>query len=669
MGSMTEDELLNVVESYIANSSLTRTSELDEDVADALDYYYGKPFGNEIEGRSSVVTRDVLEAVEWALPSIVRVFASGDRFVEFDPVGPEDVELADQETQYINHLIIKKNNGWKMFYDWFKGAMLQKNAYVKSWVDEKETITTTEHENLTSDQLIELRSQEGAVVTDLQEVVSEEFGVLYNATIEVSKICKSIKTECIPPEEMRIWNDWGSLSLDGCPFISHEREVSVSDLVAMGFDEDEIRMAANNEESGTYRNQTEQARNRYQQSGDDETEDDSQERVLVSECYVLVDFNGDGLSELRKVFKIGSGIFENKEIDDQPFSTISPMPMPHQHIGMSYAELAMDIQLIKSTLIRQMLDNLYLTNNPEKEVVESMVNMEDLMISVPGGIKRVQMPNSIREISVPFTAGQSIPMLTILDHMKETRIGISRGSMGLDADVLAKSTRGAFLGALESASQRIEMVSRVFAETGVRELFLKVHKLAITHMDKEEVIKIRGKYVPVLPTEWRDRYNTTVVVGLGSGNRDEQLQQLMVVAEKQEQHMLNGSPLVTLSHLEHTYSKILNLIGFKDTTNFFADPDSPEFQQRLQQMAQRPKEPSDIDKTLAAQKEIEALKAKLKAAEAQGKQKFEMAKFSKEMQLKYDNLKFDYDQLMSQMQQKMTELELEYDENVPGSKV
>lgn len=660
---MTEDEYVAALDKYIQNSSYARSSQLDEDVADALDYYYGKPFGNEVDGRSSVVTRDVLEAVEWALPSIIRVFASGDRFMEFDPVGSDDVDLADQETEYVNHVIIKKNNGWKMFYDWFKGAMLQKNAYIKTWVEEKENIEVVSHSGMTEQQLLEIRNTPDMEIIELEEYIEETLGIpLYDVEVEIRSRKKEIKAACIPPEEMRIWDDWDQLSLDGCPFVCHEREVPMSDLVAMGLDEDEVKMASSNEESDISRNKTESARHQYDQEDLSETEDDSQDRILVSECYVLIDGDGDGISEQRKILKIGQKIFENEVIDEQPFATISPLPMPHNHIGMSYGELVMDIQKIRSTLTRQILDNLYLSNNPEKEVVTDLVNMEDLLVSVPGGIKRVMAPNSIRELTVPFTAGQSLPMLTILDQMKETRIGVSRGSMGLDADVLAKTTRGAFFGAMESASQRIEMVSRVFAETGVKELFLKVHKLAITHMDKAEVIRLRGNYVHVNPSEWRNRTNLTAVVGLGSGNRDQQLTQLSMVAEKQEQHLMNGSPMVELHHLYHTYSKMLNIIGFKDVTRFWHDPSSQQFQQKMMAMAQQPKEPSEIDKTLQAQKEVEMMKATQRQQESNAKMVAELDKFRRELDYKYD-------QLAADLRKHMTSLEIEYNVDVPGSAV
>lgn len=662
---MNDQELLRVVNGYLNESNSIRESELDSDMADAIDYYYGNPFGNEIKGRSSVVTRDVMEAVEWALPSIIRVFASGDKFVEFDPVGPDDIEGANQETEYVNHVIIKKNNGWKMFYDWFKGAMIAKNGYVKSWVEEKKTIETTSHSGMTAEQLLEASSMEGAEIIDLEEKFDEDTGeTLYDFDLQITKVEKEIKSECVPPEEMKVWNEWNQLSLDGCPFVAHERNMPISDIVAMGFDEDEVRGAATGDKDSDAFTETEIARNRYSLTGedDDDGEDKSQERVVYSECYVLVDYNGDGISELRQVIKIGSKIFSNKEIDEQPFSTISPMPMPHQHVGMSYAELVMDIQLIKSTLIRQMLDNLYFTNTPEREVVEGMVRMEDLMTTVPGGIKRVQAPGMIREISVPFTAGQSMPMLDILDGMKENRTGISKGSMGLDADVLSKTTRGAFFGAMESASQRIEMVCRVFAETGVKELFRKVHKLAITNIDKDEIIKIRGDYVSVNPSSWRDRTDVTVVVGLGSGNRDQKLSHLSMVAEKQEEHLKNGSPMTDLGRLYNTYEKILNIIGFKDAGKFFIDPNSEEFKVKMQIMAQQPKEPSDVEKTLEVQKEIESLKAQIKAMETREKAILDMQKFQEEMQFKYDKLMKDY-------QESMTKLELEYTTNVPGAVV
>jgi hypothetical protein len=655
-----ETELKSIIDSYRAKSSSVDTM-VDSGNADAWDYYFGKKYGNEVDGRSSVITRDVLEAIEWAMPDLMRVFASGDKFVEFDPTGPEDIEQAEQETDYVNHIIVKKNDGWKVLYDWFKGALLNMNSYVKTYIDESKRSRVTSHSGLSGDQLLAVSQDPESEVEELEEKVNEFGETVYDIKLRKTTTKKRIESVCVPMNELRIYQDWNKLSLDGCPFISHERKVPLSDLVAMGFDKDEVLESAGPSDSEED-TETESSRNRFEEESFSRDDEESQKRIGVSEVYVLVDYDDDGISEQRKIIKIGDKIFLNEEIDCQPFSTISPIPVPHRHVGMSYAELVMDLQLIRSTLIRQMLDNLYLTNNPEKEVVDGAASLEDLMISAPGAIKRVTMPGAIRELTVPFTAGQSMPMLDILDKMGEARTGVSRSAVGLDADVLAKSTRGAFLGALERSSQRIELVARTFAETGVKELFLKVHKLAISNMDKGDVIKMRGNFVPVNPNEWEERFDMTVVVGLGSGNRDQKLQQLQLIAEKQEQHMQNGSPLVEFNHLFNTYAQMLEIAGIKDPTRHFADPTTEEFMKAMEEQANQPPEPTEAEKIAMLQKEIEELKV-------QQRQQADMSKTQADMKKHDDKMELERDKLIKETQVDLTELELEYDKDVPGALV
>ena len=328
--------------------------------------------------------------------------------------------------------------------------------------------------------------------------------------------------------------------------------------------------------------------------------------ITVQECYIKLDLDGDGVAELHRVLKSGNTILEIDEWDYIPFVAMSAIPLPHEHVGMSEADLVVDLQEIRTALLRQILDNLYLTNNPEKEAVVGKVNMDDLLVSVPGGIKRVKEPNSINPLTVPFTAGSSLPMLEVLDTMKESRTGVSRHTQGLDADALAQSTKGAFMGALKQASQRIEMIARIFAETGFKVLFRKAHDLIRKYQDVPRTIRIRNDWVEVNPADWRERNDMTVVVGTGNVNDDEMLAKLLQLTEKQEQHLLNASPMVTLKNLYNTYEQIVQKAGLKDVSRYFTDPDTVQ---------PPPSEPSDADKLLALQQQVEDLKAALKSRE------------------------------------------------------
>jgi hypothetical protein len=614
---MKETEILSILENQISSAYGGDGSDLEDNQSQALDYYYGRPFGDEQDGQSQIVTRDVLETIEWIMPSMMRVFASGEEVVKFDPTGPEDEEQAQQETDYVNHIYSKDNDGFTITHDFIKGALLMKNAYVKVWAEKEEIVTTETYENLTDMGLAQVLEQDGAEAIEHEEEIAF---VLDPATgMEVEQVSHKVKieitteqTKCrvavVPQEQMGIAKGVNKLSLADSPFTYHRELKTVTELLEAGFDKETVEALPGYEGGDTGTLEVAREQLSTEQTSTTEPADASMREIEVYECYIRMDADDSGRAKLWKMIKAGNTLLDQEEADCVPFAALSPIMMPHQHIGLSEADLVMDIQRIRSVLIRQMLNNLYLTNNPEKEVLTKMVNMDDLMTSQAGGIKRVKQMGSIREISVPFTAGASMPMLQVLDQLKEGRTGVSRHTMGLDANVLAQSTKGAFMGAMEQANQRVEMLARTFAETGFKEMFRLIHRTALKHYDRKIVAQLRGKYVEVNPTEWKNRANMTVTVGLGTGNRDAELNQLFTIAEKQELHLMQGSPLVTPKNLYNTYARLVERSGLKSPGTYFTDPDSPEAQQAAQQKAQAQKQdPNEM--MIQAQMKIEQDKA------------------------------------------------------------
>jgi len=614
---MINDSTLNaILEEQINNSIGGYSSDLENDQALSMDYYFGRPFGDEQDGLSTVVTRDVLETIEWIMPSMMRVFASGERTVQFDPTGEEDEEQAEQETDYINYVFNKENDGYMILYNWIKSSLLLKNAYVKIWVEEEETIKTETYEGLSEAQLLEVFEQDGVEVIEQDsyfETVIQQDPItmqpiegqieVFDIKIEVTTTEKKVKIACLPNEEVRVARATNSLSVKDSPFFSHSRPMTQSELIGMGFDKKKVKMLPgyDGEKDGELEIAREQLND--EDSTQYEEADDSMRLITVDECYIRMDMEENGRAQLWKVLRAGNEILDKEPIDFIPIATLSPIPMPHQHIGLAESDLVMDLQRIRSVLMRQILDNLYLSNNPEKEVLFNKVNMDDLLTSRAGGIKRVTQMGSINPLTVPFTAGSSMPMLDLLDQMKETRTGIGKGQMGLDADTLAKSTKGAFMGAMEQANQRLEMLARTFAETGIKEAFLMIHELVIKHYDRSIPVKLNNKFVEVSPIEWKDRTNMTVVVGLGTGNRDSEISQLWTMAEKQENHLMQGSPLVTPKNLYNTLARLTERSDMKNVALYWTDPDSEEAQQAAQQKAQQ--QPQQSPEQVIAQAEMQ----------------------------------------------------------------
>jgi hypothetical protein len=612
---ISDADLTAIINEQLNNSIGGYQSDLDNEQSEAMARYFGEKYGDEEEGLSQITTRELMENIEWTMPSLMRVFAAGERTVQFDPIGEEDEDQAQQETDYVNYVFNKENDGYMILFNWFKSSLLMKNAYVKVWVEDEETVTTETYENLTEMGLAEVLGQEGAEAIEsssyFETVVQPdpmtgqpiEMSIeMFDVKVEITVNEKKVRVANVPNEEMRVSQNTSALSLKESPFVAHSRSVTQSELLGMGFDEATVLALPGFDGD----NDSTLSLAREQLDDEDSTlyspPDESMRQIDFDECYIRADLDESGRAKLWLVSMAGSQILDKEQIDFIPFATISPVPMPHQHIGLSNADKLIDIQRSSTMLTRGIFDNLYLTNNPEKEVVEKDVNMDDLLTSRVGGLKRVRKQGSITPLIVPFTAGASMP---VLDHLKETgefRTGVGRNNMGLDAEVLAKATYGAFEGAQQQSNQQLEMYARNFAETGIRELFLMMHELIIKHYDRTIPVKLNNKFVEVSPTEWKSRANMSVVVGLGTGNRDKEIAQLWAMAERQEGHLSAGSPLVTPKNLYNTLARVVERSDLKNVNMYWTDPDSPEAKQLAQQKAQQ--QPQQTPEQVLAQAEM-----------------------------------------------------------------
>jgi len=635
---LVDSEIVAILNSQIDNAQGSDLSSVETQQANALDYYYGdKSIISTEDGESSFISREVLETVERELGRQLKVFCSGDNTVKFDATGKEDIEQAQQETDFINYVFNKENKGFKIMHDWIKSALLEKNSYVKVWIDEEEEFETETYSNLNDAELEYVMSQEGAeaIEHDEQQIldeVSQQPITLHDIKIRTKSTKKQVKVIVVPNEEIGVARGHYELDLKDCPFVYHKpTSLTVSDLIEAGFNKDLVTMLpsrTDNENTLTNARASDADNDR----DFNEEADDSMREVEVYECYIRMDYDGDGVAELRKITISGNEVLENEECDFIPIAVISPIPMAHKHIGLSYADLVMPLQDVKTVLMQQMLTNLYMTNSPEREIVEGQVNIDDLLTSKSGSLKRVKQPNMIRDLAVPFTAGASLPMLDVIDGMIEGRVGRTQP---LDPNVLAQSTAGAFAMGVEQDNQLSEKVARTFAETGVKDMFGMIHELVIKHYDTQQTIELRGEYVEINPTEWKKRYNMSIVVGLGTGNKDKEMGQLMQVITDQKEHLLAGSPLVTMQNSFNAYSDLIDISGLKG--DYYTDPSSPEAQQAAQAAAQQPPQPDPNMIMIEANKAIEDQKAQLvqqkQAAEAEFK-KAEHAIKLRELEIK-----------------------------------
>lgn len=583
MPKLSDRDLLATIEREERNAYGYLSGELATERTQALDYYLGREFGNEVEGRSKVVSTDVADTIEWVMPSLLKIFASGDKVVMFNPRGPEDVEAAEQETDYVNFVVMEKNAGLEVLYTWFKDALLSKVGYVKAYFEEIEDTDEEYYEGLGDDELAMLL-QDGEVEPIEHEAVPSmgpDGMPVISHNVKVKRIAKlrRVKIEAIPPEEVLLTTKHRTVTLQDADFIQHRTRRTISDLRAQGFDiDDDI---ASDDGEDTMLNDESISRDLYDEFTADMEGDRELRKIMVRETYIRIDRDGDGIAELRRILTIGDTILEDDPCDLIPFAALTPILMPHRHVGRSYADLVMDLQLIKSTVLRQILDNMYLANNGRTAVNANRVNLDDLLVSRPGGVIRVDGDpgGAMMPIQHPMLGATSFSMVEYIDTLRENRTGVTKYNQGLDSNSLNKTASGVSQ-IMTASQQRIELVARLFAETGVKDLFLIVHALCRKHSQKAEVIRLRGQWVPIDPRQWKKRSDLSIAVGLGTGNKDQQLQHLMTILTAQREAIQLG--IATPKNIYNALVKLTQNAGFKDPDEFWTSPDQQQQQQPQQ---------------------------------------------------------------------------------------
>lgn len=622
---MNEISLKSLLDSEIDGAIGYLQTETTEQRTRALEYYLRYPYGNEVEGRSQIVTGEVAEVIDGALPQLIRIFTASDDIVRFEPVGPGDEPKAKQATDYSNWVFYKDNPGFAILHDWFKDALLEKVGVVKAYWDNKIDVTKETYENLSDDQLVLILADGTREIVEQETIVTEVVvnGVpgpdglpmtqaSHNVKVRKKTMAGRVRIENVPPEEFLISKR--ARTIQDAPFVAHRRLVPRSDLVAMGYDPEMV------ENLPTYDdlNFSPERVARYSNGEQPETEeayDPAMREVEVYECYVRADMDGDGIAELLRVLYAGKKILEVEDADIVPFHSLCPIPVPHKFYGLSLADKVMDLQLQKSTITRQMLDNLYLTNNARVGAIEGQVNLDDLTSVTPGGIVRMKNPNAVVPMAVQPVANQAFPMLEYLDIAQAKRTGVSDASQGLDPNILQNVTATAVAAFQNASGGKLELIARHFAETGVKSLFQGILHLLCKYQDKPRVIRMRGQFISVDPREWSDQYDVSISVGLGTGNKQEQMAMLAMILDKQErilQQFGPGNPLVSVSQYRETIGRMIEAAGFKDSAAFFK-PITPEIDQQLSNPPPQQQQPDPAIQAMMmqaqAQLEIERQKA------------------------------------------------------------
>jgi len=603
-------------------SLASRRGTLAEDRSDAIDRYLGRPYGDEVEGRSSVVMRDVADTIEWIKPSLLEVFCSGDEVARFDPVSAEDEDQAEQETDYVNHVLMQKNNGFLVFHDWFHDALLQKNGYVMAQSCKEKVANRDQYKGLTDDEFALLAQNKEVEVVE-HTPTETEYGVMHDVVIRKSYERSWCKLSNIPPERVLVASDWPDLSFKGCPFLEVVDYLTISQLRQEGYDVEDTISDNGGDESDKWDEWRRDVSHDDWRDRESLGADAATRRVRVRYVWMNWDSDGDGIAELRKIVVVGKTILEDEEDDLIPVASLTPLRQPHEHNGQSYDDLVSDLQRIHTVLMRGYLDNMYLANNGRNAINTDNVNLDDMLQARPGGVVRVKgNPNeNIAPLIHPQVGESILAAMEKISQVRETRTGVNKNTQGLEADALEKTAQEARQ-LMSAAQMRIKMVARLFAETGVRDLMLIVHALTLKNGREQEIVKLRNKWVPIDPSSWKCRYNMTVTVGLGTGNKDQQGAHLMAILNVQKEALMGGLPIVTPQNVYNAVKKLTQNAGFRNADEFWSNPETAQPQpprpdpEQIKMQGQMQIE--QMKGQTSAQ--IEQMKAQLKAATDQSAQ-------------------------------------------------
>ncbi|OOG11290.1 hypothetical protein [Pseudomonas sp. C9] len=661
---LTEDELKALVGAEMRQSLGYSSSKLSQQRQKSMYYYLGMAVGDlappEVDGRSSVVSTDVRDTIESMLPQLMVTFVGSDTVAEFEATKPGDEQKAEQATEYVNYLFYKKNNGHRIAYTWMKDALLQKNGIVKVWWDTRNEETREEYRGLSEVELTQLMEDDEVKITEhstsvdeddqeqrqqaiaqltqqaqaqpqsapqvmqqIQQIESMPPKLVYDVVCKRTKTDGKVCIENVPPEEFMIARN--AKDIETASFVAHRVQRSRSELKSMGYKNvDDLTSQDGDQAVNSERVQRLSYNDENAYADDNGDGDKSQDLIWVLESYIRCDFDGDGIAELRKVTMAGNTLLDNEAIDAIPFVSITPVPLPHQFFGLSVADLAMESQKTKTSILRSQLDNMYLAVNGRYFAVENQVNLDDLLTSRPGGVVRVKTAGAVGRLDQGAPdIGNSMQMMEYMQQDLENKTGWTRYSQGNDSGSLNDTATGVNV-ITNRADMRLDLIARNFSE-GYVDLFKLILKLVCQYQQKEQIVKLTGGWVPIDPREWSNQFDVTINVGIGMGNKDQKIQHLTMLGQVQAQGLEIG--IATPDNIYHAATELSKQLGFKNADKFFTDPSKTPPQQK----------PDPEQAKAQAQMQVEQMKlqasTQLKQMELENNAKLDQANREHELQL------------------------------------
>ena len=644
-------EVEGIVQDAIASAVDFVESEISQDRIKAQRYYDGEVDLGYEDGRSKVVATKVRDTVRAVKPSLMRIFLSTAKPVEFVPHGPEDVAMAEQATEFMHHEFTRLN-GYRVINDAFQDALVKKQGIVKAyWMTypEAEIYTFTD---LNDDELAYLTDDDEVSVleqTTEMSISMDEMGMEIETPSHSIKISRQqekgeLCIESVPPEEFFVNRD--ARNLKDAYLVAHRTEMRAGDLIAMGYDP-EVVLDLNSFDNGSEMTEAEvhERRGYDLDTSDEDEQDPSMKNVTVTEAYMRIDADGTGIPVLHKITCGGTSyeMLDFEPCDELPFAKFEIDPEPHTFYGRSLAEIVMDDQDAATSILRSILDNVAMTNNPRLAVIEGAANIDDVLNNEIGAIVRMRQAGAVQDLSVPFTAGQTLGALTYLDGLVETKTGVSRASMGLDPDAMQSTTKAAVQATVQAAAGQVEVMVRNLAD-GMRDLFGIMLRLSNKNVDEEQMMRMNGSFVPVDPRVWDSSMDVSINVGLGTGREEEKAMALNQALQMQTMVYQTYGPmngLVSMTNIRNTLADQLAIAGYRNADRYFA-PITEEIEaQMLQQQQEAQAQQGEAQDPNAAFLQAEQMKAQAKMQSDMAKLQLDTQKAAAEDDLKRDQMAQD----------------------------
>ena len=605
-----DDKILSILASELTHSVYTE-SDLAE-LFNPLSYYLGNPLGNEIEGRSQIVSTDIADAVEWIMPQIMKAFTQYNEVVHFDPTHAGDEQQAEVESEFVYDCLMKDNCGFVKIHTFVKDALLQNNGILKVYCEEYIDSSTTEFTGI-SEQAVVLLSQEHN--TELLAASQNQDGS-FDVRVSYNHTYRRIMVDCVPLEEFRLVSMHKSIDLTGARFTAHVTNKTKSELIEAGYDKDILdEITGYDINASAYRFELQNEANTQYDTAD---VDDSNALIKVSECYVYMDINGDGVAEFVKIVAAGDNtpthILSKDELDSHPWISCTGILMSHKFKGLSIYDRLKAIQENKTALIRNINDNIYFRNNERLSCVNGQYNVNDVLLSKPGGIVRVAVQGAVAPIPTLPMGDEAYNMIRYFDEIRSGRVGVSPSGNAITENIGDRVGSQGIDQLMTASQELVGLIVRVIAETGIKPLCNKIRDLAYKHLDAVYDYQFRGQWMQVQPSAWPKKRTSTVRVGTGSGDiaaKTNAINQVMAIQEK-----LMSSPGQVLTNPVKVYRAIddfCKFTGLNSANKYFIDPNSDEGKQFAQEVGQKSQQSEQEQKQL----QLTMLENETKFAEAE----------------------------------------------------